>query len=79
MRGRGIGSWLSGAQKFLKSHQAISKGAAYLAPMLSKDSLAGRLVGSIGTAASSLGYGRRRRAARMTRRYRGGALRLAGM
>lgn len=77
MRGRGIGDWLRKAAGMIKTHQLVSRGAAALAPRAGQF---GGIISEAGKLAAARGYGRRRyRAARMGRRYRGGALRLAGM
>jgi hypothetical protein len=88
MHGRGFGSFLSGANKFLKDNQIISKVASAIAPHLGESGAS--LVNKIGSVAGTLGYGRRRHRRMhhygMGRRmhlghglHLGGALRLAGM
>jgi hypothetical protein len=69
MRGRGIFDWVKKAANFVKRHKLISRGANAFGKSGSKYAPIGTAVGSI---ASQLGLGRRRR-------RRGGALRLAGM
>jgi hypothetical protein len=63
MAGRGLGSLVKKANDFLKKTKVISKVANSLAsiPQLSA------YAGPIGNAASSLGYGRKRRVRRMIR------------
>lgn len=71
--GRGkVWNWIKRAAgtvgRFIKDNKLISKGAAFLAPKIGGP--LGQAIGQAGTAAGSMGLGRRRR--------RGGALRLAG-
>ena len=71
-RGRGrVWSWIKRAAgtvgRFIKDNKLISKGAAFLAPKIGGP--IGTAISQAGTAAGSMGLGRRRR---------GGALRLAG-
>ena len=71
--GRGkVWNWLKKAAgtvgNFVKKHGLISKAAGFLAPRIGGP--IGAAIGQAGTAASSMGLGRRR--------PRGGALRLAG-
>jgi hypothetical protein len=73
LAGRGkIGRWLGRAARtvghFVRSNHLISRGAAALGSHLGGP--AGSVLSHIGIAAGSVGLGRRR--------YRGGALRLAG-
>ena len=70
--GRGkVWNWLKKAAgtvgRFIKDNKLLSKGAAFLAPKIGGP--IGAAIGQAGTAAGSMGLGRRRR---------GGALRLAG-
>ena len=55
--GKGIKEVLGKIHNFVKNNRLISRGAAALAPL-------GNIVKGVGTAASSLGYGRRRRRGR---------------
>jgi hypothetical protein len=69
-RGR-VWNWIKRAAgtvgRFIKDNKLISKGAAFLAPKIGGP--IGAAIGQAGTAAGSMGLGRRRR---------GGSLRLAG-
>ena len=72
-RGGSFQSFISGANDFLKRTGLLSKLGAFGSSILPGEF--GKIAGTLGTAAGSLGYGRRRR-----RRGRpcGGSLRLAG-
>lgn len=71
-------SFISGANDFLKRTGLLSKLGAFGASILPGEF--GKIAGTLGTAAGSLGYGRRRGRPCSGRRMvkRGGALRLAG-
>ena len=72
MRGRGIGSFLSKVNSFLKKHKVISRVGSALGGVL--PGKYGAIASTVGSAAGKLGYGRRRRRVRRC----GGGLRLAG-
>lgn len=78
LRGRGLMDFLKRGAQFAKDNQLISRGAALLAPHVANKfgSNVGNILSKVGTAAGSLGYGRRRK---MHRRILGNGLRLAGM
>ena len=59
--GKGIKEVLGKIHNFIKSNRLISRGATALAPLAGSY---GNIVKGVGTAASSLGYGRRRRRGR---------------
>ena len=69
MRGRGIGSFLSKVNAFLRKHKVISRVGSALGTVL--PGKFGGIARTVGSAADSLGYGRRRRRC-------GRGLRLAG-
>ena len=64
MRGRGFGSFLAGAHKFVKDNQLVSKIGSALG------SMGVPYAGQIGSVAGSLGYGRRGRGLRLAGGYR---------
>lgn len=72
-RGGSFQSFLSSANDFLKRTGLLSKLGQFGASILPGEF--GKIAGTLGTAAGSLGYGRRRHKAPVRR---GGALRLAG-
>lgn len=72
-KGAGFMDFLSKANSFAKDNKIVSRLAGGLGGLL--PGKYGQIAQSIASGADKLGYGRRRRGGR---RYRGGAIRLAG-